>query len=152
MLPNAQVAFASSVSMCIAGANFSLTRTTTSPRIAVRSELILTETICLSDTPYSLASSGVMWMWRLAAITPSVRTYSLPFSGLTSLQPGVPATSPLSRIGALRPMVRASVSESSTWLAEPRTMISENRRPDRVMLHRGNRSFFRVIPVNSRGI
>lgn len=56
----APIAFDSSVSICIARANFSETLTTTSPRIAFLSGVsTLTQTISLSFTPSSSASAGV---------------------------------------------------------------------------------------------
>ena len=111
-----QTAFASSVSMCIASAKLGFTRTTTSPKTSERpSDSILTETTCLSVRPYFSASAGVAWICLFAAITPqSISTSPL---GPTSLQEPVPAMSPLSRMGATTPMLLASVSESSTWVA-----------------------------------
>ena len=106
-------AFASSVSMCIAGRKFSLTLTTTSPNITERlSELIFTFTICLSIKPYSDALSGFKCMCLLATITPSFKTTSP--HGPTNVHPGVPLWSPDSFTGGTRPIFLASVNESST--------------------------------------
>ena len=77
-MPPSAAALDSSVSMCIAAAYFGLTRTTTSPKITLRSPSLptLTETICLSSTPAAAASSTLKWMWRFAAMTPFSMTTS----------------------------------------------------------------------------
>ena len=109
-------ALASSVSICIASAYESLTRTTTSPKINERSGvLICTFTISLSLTPNSFASFTVAWMCLFATITPSVNSNS-PL-GPTNLQPGVPFKSPDSLTTIGKPILLASVAESSTWEA-----------------------------------
>ena len=106
----------SSVSMCIASANFSETLITTSSKMSARSSVsIFTQTFCFSSTPHSFAVSGVRCICLFAAITPSVSSTSP--QGPTSLQPADPAMSPDSLIGACTPMDLASVREISTWSA-----------------------------------
>ena len=101
----------------MAAAYFGLTRTTTSPKITLRSPSLptFTETICLSTTPASAASSTLKWMWRFAAMTPFSMTTSP--AGPFSVHPGVPSRSPDSRIGAVMPSLRASVSATSTCVS-----------------------------------
>jgi len=109
-------AWDSSVSMCIVVAPPTLTRTTTSSKISLRpSPPQATLMISPFLMPMAAASSSVTCRWRFATMTPSDSSTSP--AGPISLQAPEPFTSPLSRMGASMPRVRASVAETSTWSA-----------------------------------
>lgn len=73
--------------------------------------LVRTKTSSLSRTFRVRALSGVMWMWRLATITP-LEISSSP-SGPLRMQPGVPSISPDWRMIPGMPSFLVSVRESS---------------------------------------
>ena len=89
-------------------------RTLTSLNIRSRPALSMrTDTVSQSVMPRPRASSGLMWMWRRAQITPA-DIVTRP-RGPSSVMPGVLARSPEMRTGASMPSTNSSLREISTW-------------------------------------